>query len=102
MVSKSKAAIFATVIAPVELIANEFPVLPPVMAKVWVCPASGSLAATVPTAVPLVEFSANENGPPVGTGGLFGGLTVIVTVSMLESGLGTVTDGLKLGRSHDK
>src|SRR4029453_17926238 len=80
-VSKSTAAELATVISPVEgLIAKAPPVLPSVIAQVCVSPASGSFASTVPTEVPLAEFSAIENGPPVGTGASFALVTLIVTV----------------------
>ncbi len=53
-----------TVIWPELLIAKALPVLPAVIAKVCVWPASGSFAATVPTTVPFALFSASENGPP--------------------------------------
>ncbi|MBL0135865.1 MAG: hypothetical protein IPP79_18750 [Chitinophagaceae bacterium] len=49
----------ATVNAPdVAFIANAPFVLPDRIEKARACPASGSLATTVPTAVPMARFSA--------------------------------------------
>jgi hypothetical protein len=82
VVSKSSAALLATVISPVAApIAKAPPVLPPVIAKLCVCPASGSFAATVPTLVPLALFSSTENGPPVGAGSSLTSFKLTVTVA---------------------
>ena len=59
MVSKSRTVELATVILPVAgSIANAPLALPPVIVQVSVVPASGSLAATVPTFSPVPRFSA--------------------------------------------
>ena len=63
------------------------PVLPPVIAKVTVCPASGSLALTVPTLVPSALFSSRVKVAGVTTGSALGGRTVIwkVTVGLAST-----------------
>ena len=60
VVSKSSLLESATVMIPAALIAKAPRLLPPVMLKVWVSPASTSLASTVPTVVPFALFSAIE------------------------------------------
>ena len=73
----------ATVICPVaELIAKALPVLPAVIAKVWVCPASGSVKVTVPTLVPFGAFSGTAKVAGLTTGASLTSvrLTVIVAV----------------------
>ena len=85
VVSKSSAAAFATVISPVVgSIANAPPVLPPVIAKVWIWPVSGSLNVTLPTTVALALFSGRLNVAGLTTGASLGSVRVIVTVASSE------------------
>ena len=84
LVSKSTAATLATVICPeVGWIANAPPVLPPMMLKAHVCPASGSANVIgVPTSVPFGLFSGmlKVAGLTTGASLAFVRLTVMVAV----------------------
>src|SRR5262245_42121323 len=69
VVSKSSWLPLATVIAPLELLIAKT-LLPPTIEYETVCPASGSVALTVPTDAPLGLFSARLKlyGAPPNTG----------------------------------
>src|SRR5215831_18146469 len=102
VVSKSNAVLLATVMAPVAaLIVNALPVLPPVMLKVNVVPASGSVAVTVPTAVPFPLFSGTVNVAAFTVGASFTFVRLIVMIAVsLNCGVPlsvTVTLSVKLG-----
>src|SRR6187399_1712991 len=102
VVSKLRAALLATAMAPVAaLITNAPPVLPAPRLYVNVVPASGSVAVTVPTAVPFALFSARLNVAAVTTGASFTLVRLIVIV-LLPLRIGVplsvaVTVRLKLG-----
>ena len=83
--SRSSTAALATVIWPVAaLIAKRPPVLPPVIVQFWnvVAVTSPSVAATVPTAVPLALFSATLKLWPAVTTGVTSLTSVRLTVTV--------------------
>ena len=84
VVSKSRAAALATESWPLPgLIAKAPPVLPAVIAKVWVCPASGSATATgMPTRVPSALCSATPKAAGLTTGGSLTSVRVTVMTAL--------------------